>query len=46
MDEKVRICFDKEYKLRALDPQKFDHAEELEKESASFVESNLPFIKH
>ena len=41
MDDKVRICFDKEYKIRALQPDKFGHAEELEKECSNFVESTF-----
>jgi hypothetical protein len=38
MDEKVKIVFDKEYKIRALDPVKFEKGEALEKECANFVE--------
>jgi hypothetical protein len=38
MDEKVKIVFDKEYKIRALDPVKFERGEALEKECANFVE--------
>lgn len=37
MDDKVRINFDKEYKLRVLDPKKFEKGEELEKETSNFV---------
>ena len=36
MDEKVKICFDKEYKLRVYDPEKFDRGKELEAESNTF----------
>mmetsp|Transcript_315 Transcript_315/g.287 ORF Transcript_315/g.287 Transcript_315/m.287 type:complete len:130 (-) Transcript_315:63-452(-) len=43
MDDKVRICFDKEYKVRVLDPNKFSLAEELEKEGATFVEKIFTF---
>jgi len=45
MDDKVRICFDKEYKIRALQPDKFGHAEELEKECSNFVESKQFYLK-
>jgi hypothetical protein len=38
MDEKVKITFDKEYKIRVLDPIKFEKGEELEKECSTFVE--------
>lgn len=43
MDDKVKICFDKEYKIRVLDPVKFQKGEELEKESANFVEKLSSF---
>eukprot|EP01041_Mallomonas_annulata_P009381 gene9381-19467_t len=43
MDDKVRICFDKEYKIRVLETEKFIHAEELEKEGAAFVEKIFQF---
>jgi hypothetical protein len=43
MDEKVKIVFDKEYKIRALDPAKFEKAEALEKESSNFVEKISSF---
>jgi hypothetical protein len=39
MDDKPKICFDKDYKIRILDPEKAAHAEELNTECASFVES-------
>jgi hypothetical protein len=38
MDEKVKICFDKDYKIKAIDPVKFQRGEELEKECGQFVE--------
>lgn len=38
-DEKPKICFDKEYKIRILDPAKAEHAEELNTECSGFVES-------
>ncbi len=37
-DSKVQVYFDKDYKIRLLDPVKFDKAEQLEKECGSFVE--------
>lgn len=44
MDEgKVKICFDKEYKVRVLDPAKFNRSEELEKECGNFVEKITSF---
>jgi intraflagellar transport protein 20 len=43
MDDKVRITFDQEYKLRVLDPSKFEKAEKLEKECSSFVEKISSF---
>lgn len=43
MDDKVKITFDKEYKLRVLDPSKFEKAESLEKECGSFVEKISSF---
>jgi uncharacterized protein YhaN len=43
MDEKVKITFDKEYKIRVLDPSKFQKGEELEKECANFVEKISSF---
>lgn len=38
MDEKVKISFDNEYRIRVLDPVKFQKGEELERECSSFVE--------
>lgn len=43
MDEKVKICFDKDYKIKALDPVKFSRGEELEKECGLFVEKISTF---
>lgn len=37
MDERIKISFDNEYKIRVLDPVKFQKGEELEKECSSFV---------
>ena len=38
MDDKAKICFDDEYKIRVLDPSKFSKAEELQKESSLFAD--------
>jgi hypothetical protein len=43
MDDKVKISFDKEYKIRVLDPVKFEKGENLEKESGNFVEKLASF---
>lgn len=43
MDEKVKIVFDKEYKIRVLDPVKFEKGEALEKECANFVDKISSF---
>lgn len=43
MDDKVKITFDKEYKIRALDPAKFEKGEALEKECSNFVEKISSF---
>jgi hypothetical protein len=43
MDDKVKIVFDKEYKIRALDPSKFEKGEALEKECSKFVEKISSF---
>mmetsp|Transcript_22898 Transcript_22898/g.50896 ORF Transcript_22898/g.50896 Transcript_22898/m.50896 type:complete len:128 (-) Transcript_22898:181-564(-) len=43
MDDKVKIVFDKEYKIRALDPVKFEKGEALEKECSKFVEKISSF---
>lgn len=43
MDDKVKIVFDKEYKIRALDPVKFEKGEALEKECSNFVEKISSF---
>lgn len=37
----MKICFDKDYKVRVLDPVKFEHAVGLEKESSVFVDSKF-----
>ncbi len=39
MDERPKISFDKDYKIRVLDTAKFSHAEELVTECGGFVES-------
>ncbi len=39
-DQKVQLYFDKENKIRAFDPVKFEKSEQLEKECGSFV-SNI-----
>jgi len=38
MDDKVKISFDGDYKLRILEDSKFKQAEDLEKECSTFVE--------
>lgn len=43
MDDKAKICFDKDYKLRVLDPAKFEKGEELEKECTTFVDKISSF---
>jgi hypothetical protein len=37
-DSKVQVYFDKDYKIRLLDPTKFEKTEQLEKECGAFVE--------
>jgi intraflagellar transport protein 20 len=37
MDDKIKVTFDNEYKIRVLEPTKFQKGEELEKECSSFV---------
>lgn len=39
MEEKIKICFDKEYKIRVMDPVKFKRSEELDVECSAFMES-------
>ncbi len=39
MEDKVKICFDNEYRIRALDPVKCNRAEDLQNESSNFSES-------
>ena len=43
MDDNVKISFDKEYKIRVLDVQKFTKGEELQKESSNFVDKITSF---
>ena len=39
----MKICFDKDYKIKAFDPVKFSRGEELEKECGQFVEKISSF---
>jgi len=39
MDEKLKVCFDKEYKIRVLDPVKSERTEDLQSECTNFGES-------
>lgn len=39
MDDKIKVCFDKEYRVRVLDPEKSNRAEDLQKEAGTFGES-------
>ena len=39
MDDKVKVYFDKDYKIRVMDPVKFARSEELDVECSAFVES-------
>lgn len=41
MDDKVKICFDKDYKIRIMDPIKFERSEQLDLECNAFMESML-----
>jgi hypothetical protein len=41
MDEKVKICFDKDYKIRIMDPTKFSRSEQLDTECSAFMESKI-----
>ena len=43
MDDKVKVVFDNEYKIRVLDPVKFQKGEELEKECSGFVNKITSF---
>ena len=43
MDEKIKISFDAEYKIRVLDAAKFKRGEEMEKECSSFVDKISSF---
>ena len=38
MDDKVKISFDSEYRVRVLDEAKFKKSEELEKECSGFLD--------
>mmetsp|Transcript_18556 Transcript_18556/g.34661 ORF Transcript_18556/g.34661 Transcript_18556/m.34661 type:complete len:104 (+) Transcript_18556:59-370(+) len=38
MEEKIKICFDKEYKIRVMDPVKFERSEELDVECSAFMD--------
>jgi hypothetical protein len=42
MEDKVKICFDKDYKIRIMDPVKFGRSEELDVECTAFMESKFP----
>lgn len=44
MDEKIKITFDKEYKIRIMDPIKFERSEQLDTECNSFMESKFSFF--
>ena len=43
MEDKIKICFDKEYKIKAIDPAKFEKGEETEKTCGVFVEKISSF---
>ena len=38
-EKAIKICFDKDYKIRVFDPIKFTKSEELHVECSTFVES-------
>jgi hypothetical protein len=40
---KIQLFFDKEYKIRVLDPVKFEKSEALEKECSAFLEKVTVF---
>jgi hypothetical protein len=42
MEDKVKITFDKDYKIRIMDPTKFARSEQLDLECTSFLESIIP----
>lgn len=44
MEEKMKICFDKEYKIRIMDPAKFSKSEELDTECSTFIESKYCYL--
>ena len=39
MEDKVKICFDQDYKIRIMDPAKFARSEELDVECTAFMGS-------
>lgn len=39
MNEKVQLTFDEDNRLRALEPEKFEQTQEMEKEASSFATS-------
>ena len=41
MDDKLKVCFDKEYKIRVLDPVKSERTEDLQAECTKFNESKF-----
>jgi len=44
MDDKIKVCFDKEYRVRVLDPVKSNRAEDLQKECGTFGESMFIYM--
>lgn len=43
MEEKIKITFDKDYKIRIMDPAKFTRSEQLDSECTAFLDSKLFF---
>eukprot|EP01006_Ploeotia_vitrea_P066871 TRINITY_DN95903_c0_g1_i1.p1 TRINITY_DN95903_c0_g1~~TRINITY_DN95903_c0_g1_i1.p1 ORF type:complete len:131 (-),score=0.67 TRINITY_DN95903_c0_g1_i1:135-527(-) len=43
MDDKIKVCFDKEYKIRVLDPTKSSRTEDLHNECGNFSEKISSF---
>lgn len=43
MDEKLKVCFDKEYKIRVLDPVRSERTEDLQSECTNFSESEFDY---
>jgi hypothetical protein len=39
LEDKVKITFDKDYKIRIMDPAKFSRSEQLDLECTAFMES-------